>query len=83
LFAQEAQMRKTRSIPLWEQLADAIKALGIEVVEEGAASLTLISAFSSKERSDPRSSSVVFAILIRIFTIREHNRSLGRSSREP
>ena len=35
LFDREAQLRHEQVIPLWEQAADAIEALGIQVVEEG------------------------------------------------
>jgi hypothetical protein len=35
LFEREAQLRHDQVIPLWEQAADAIEALGIEVLEVG------------------------------------------------
>jgi hypothetical protein len=35
LFEREAQLRNDQVIPLWEQAADAIEALGIQVIEEG------------------------------------------------
>ena len=35
LFEREARMRHDQVIPLWEQAADAIEALQIEVAEEG------------------------------------------------
>jgi hypothetical protein len=35
LFAREAQLRHDQIIPLWEEVADTIEALGIQVVEEG------------------------------------------------
>jgi hypothetical protein len=35
LFEREAQLRYDQVIPLWEELADAIEALRIDVVEEG------------------------------------------------
>jgi hypothetical protein len=38
LFAREARLRKDQIIPLWEEAADAIEALGIEVIEEGGSS---------------------------------------------
>ena len=38
IFAREAQLRHQQIIPLWEQAADAIDALGIEVIEEGKGS---------------------------------------------
>lgn len=34
LFDREARLRHDQVIPLWEQAADAIEALGIQVVEE-------------------------------------------------
>jgi len=34
LFARESQLRHDQIIPLWEEAADAIEALGIEVTEE-------------------------------------------------
>jgi hypothetical protein len=33
-FEREAQLRNQQIIPLWEQAADAIEALGIQVIEE-------------------------------------------------
>jgi hypothetical protein len=35
LFQNEARLRHQQIIPLWEQAADAIDALGIQVIEEG------------------------------------------------
>jgi hypothetical protein len=35
LFERETQLRHDQVIPLWEQAADAIEALGIEVLEVG------------------------------------------------
>jgi hypothetical protein len=35
LFEREAELRHDQIIPLWEQAADAIEALQIQVVEEG------------------------------------------------
>jgi hypothetical protein len=35
LFEREAQLRHDQVIPLWEEAAGAIDALGIEVLEEG------------------------------------------------
>jgi hypothetical protein len=35
LFDREARLRRAQVIPLWEQAADEIEALGIQVVEEG------------------------------------------------
>ncbi len=35
LFEKEAELRNDQIIPLWEQAADAIEALHIQVVEEG------------------------------------------------
>jgi hypothetical protein len=35
LFEREAQLRHDQVIPLWEQAADAIESLGIEVLEVG------------------------------------------------
>jgi hypothetical protein len=35
LFEREAQLRHDQIIPLWEEAADAIEALRIQVVEEG------------------------------------------------
>src|SRR5262249_37631991 len=35
LFEREAQLRRDQVIPLWEQVADAIESLGIEVLEGG------------------------------------------------
>jgi hypothetical protein len=39
LFEREAELRKDQIIPLWEQAADAIEALGIQVIEEGGGSI--------------------------------------------
>ena len=36
IFESESKLRQTQIIPLWEQVADRIDALGIQVVEEGA-----------------------------------------------
>lgn len=38
LFERESQMRHQQIIPLWEQAADAIESLGIQVAEEGKGS---------------------------------------------
>ena len=35
IFESEARLRHQQIIPLWEQAADAIDALGIQVIEEG------------------------------------------------
>ncbi|MBM4069465.1 MAG: hypothetical protein FJ271_11025 [Planctomycetes bacterium] len=35
LFKKEAELRHDQVIPLWEEAADEIAALGIEVIEEG------------------------------------------------
>jgi hypothetical protein len=35
LFEREAQMRNDQVIPLWEETANAIADLGIQVIEEG------------------------------------------------
>jgi hypothetical protein len=35
LFEREAELRHGQVIPLWEQAADAIEALHIQVIEEG------------------------------------------------
>ncbi len=35
VFEQEALLRHQQIIPLWEEAADAIEALGIHVIEEG------------------------------------------------
>src|SRR5262245_15522192 len=37
LFEHEARLRHDQVIPLWEEAADAIDALGVQVVEEGSA----------------------------------------------
>jgi hypothetical protein len=34
LFERESRLRRDQVIPLWEETADAIEALGIEVLEE-------------------------------------------------
>ena len=35
IFEREARLRHDQIIPLWEQAADAIETLGIQVIEEG------------------------------------------------
>lgn len=35
VFEREARLRQQQIIPLWEEAADAIEALGIQVIEEG------------------------------------------------
>jgi len=35
IFEREARLRHEQIIPLWEQAADAIEALGIQIIEEG------------------------------------------------
>jgi hypothetical protein len=35
IFDREARLRHQQIIPLWEQAADAIEALGIQIIEEG------------------------------------------------
>src|SRR5437879_5911819 len=35
IFEKETRLRHEQIIPLWEQVADAIEALGIQVIEEG------------------------------------------------
>jgi hypothetical protein len=39
LFAREARLRHDQVIPLWEEVADTIEALAIQVVEEGQEAL--------------------------------------------
>jgi hypothetical protein len=36
LFEREAQLRNDQVIPLWEEAADAIEALGIQVIDDSA-----------------------------------------------